>query len=217
MQGLRDGEDLLYWDELEADELAREMAGDLSWDRLMYLGVKKMLQDPRIAPTIISEHTKDTPARFVKALGELLAGVQFLPSTTLQPGFPSEGYDEMIIERDIDVVSLCSHHLLPFVGKAHFGYIPDKMIVGLSKVPRMIEICARRPQVQEKLSQEIVDTFMKVVAPKGCGLVIEASHMCMQIRGVKSINAVTVTTVVRGAFKDNLTTRQEFLSQIRRP
>ena len=169
---------------------------------------------PEISSTISSVHISDTPARIVKSMMELFKGCYENPRSYLTTVFSEDHYDEMIYENGVPFVSMCAHHALPFFGKAYFAYIPGGKIVGLSKIPRMIESYSRRPQVQEKLTVEIVDTFMECINPKGCGLVMEAYHLCMMIRGVKS-SAVTKTTALRGIFKDALSTKQEFLNGVR--
>ena len=161
------------------------------------------------------EHIKNTPTRFETAMFELMEGAWEDPAEVLHSGFEETEYDEMIYVNNISFVSLCSHHLLPFIGRVHFAYIPTGKIVGLSKIPRMIEILAKRPQVQERLTVQIVDTFMKEVHPKGCAAVAEAYHMCMAIRGVKKEGAYMKTTALRGVFKSQKETRAEFLDGIK--
>jgi GTP cyclohydrolase I len=123
--------------------------------------------------------------------------------------------DGMIIVKDIECYSLCEHHLLPFFGKVHIGYIPDKLVIGLSKIPRIVDVFARRLQVQERLGQEICDTLNEILKPKGVGVVIEASHLCMMMRGVEKQHSTAITSHVRGNFKRDQRTRQEFMNLIR--
>lgn len=182
------------------------------WEILIHAGIEKLLESKDIAAVISKEHTKETPLRFVNALREYFAGVYKDPREVLTTEF-AEKYDEMVIVKDISFVSFCAHHLAPFSGKVHFGYIPNKKIVGLSKIPRLIEVLSKRPQVQEKLTVEIADIFMEVVKPKGCAVSIEATHLCMAHRGVKKEGATTKTCAVRGVFKGK-STKQEFMSQI---
>ena len=122
-----------------------------------------------------------------------------------------ESHENMVLVRDIEVYSLCEHHLLPFFGKAHVAYIPDGRIVGLSKLPRVVEVFARRLQVQERLTEQIADALQQVLAPRGVGVVVEAVHLCMMMRGVEKQNSSTITSALRGTFRDDAKTRDEFL------
>lgn len=154
-----------------------------------------------------------TPERAAKAMQFLLHGYQEDPVAILQKAVFKEDYDEMVIVKDIDVYSLCEHHLLPIYGKAHVAYIPNGYIVGLSKIPRIVEVFARRLQVQERLTLDIVDAINNTLKPLGVAVVIEAYHMCMMMRGVQKQNSVTTTSAFKGAFEDN-STRNEFLKLI---
>lgn len=173
------------------------------------------LEQQDIKDVIDGEHINRTPQRFVKALHDLMAGIDEDPARVLSTSFSEDDYDQMIVVKRVHFVSLCAHHLLPFLGYASFAYIPDKRIVGLSKIARVIEIYTRRPQVQEKLTQQIVSTFQNIMEPRGCGLVMEASHLCMSIRGVKKFEALTRTTALAGVFADDVGTKMEFLEAIR--
>ncbi len=154
-----------------------------------------------------------TPERASKAIQYLTSGYQMDAEKVLKSALFEESYSEMVIIKDIELYSLCEHHILPFFGKAHVAYIPNGRIVGLSKIPRVVDIFARRLQVQERLTDQIVCTLDKVLQPEGVAVVIEASHMCMMMRGVQKQNSVTTTSGFRGAF-ENIETRTEFLKLI---
>jgi len=155
-----------------------------------------------------------TPDRVEKALRFLTSGYAQDPKKVLNGALFKEKYNEMVIVKDIDIFSLCEHHLLPFFGKAHVAYIPDKKIVGLSKVVRLVEIYARRLQVQERLTNQIAETIEDQLEPLGVGVVIEAQHLCMQMRGVEKQNSVAITSTMLGQFRENAKTRTEFMGLI---
>ena len=152
-----------------------------------------------------------TPARVAEAYEELFSGMAEDPREHLKVTF-DEGHKELVVLRDIPFASLCEHHLMPFTGVAHIGYIPQGRVVGLSKLARLVEGFARRPQVQERLTSEIADALMEGLDPDGCGVVIEAVHTCMTIRGVQKPGATMVTSAVRGGFRRRPETRAEFFS-----
>ena len=154
-----------------------------------------------------------TPERAAKAMQFLTEGYDKDPNEILKSAMFSESYNEMVIVKDIELYSLCEHHLLPFFGKAHIAYIPNGHIVGLSKIPRIVDVFSRRFQVQERLTEQILDCINDTLKPKGVAVVIEASHMCMMMRGVQKQNSTTTTSGFRGAFKDT-NTRNEFLKLI---
>lgn len=154
-----------------------------------------------------------TPNRVARSLAFLTQGYQQDPVAVLQSAMFREDYQQMVIVKDIDFYSLCEHHMLPFFGKVHVAYIPNKHIVGLSKIPRVVEIFARRLQVQERLTTQIKDCIQQTLNPLGVMVVIEASHLCMQMRGVQKMNATTTTSDFTGAFTD-IKTREEFLNLI---
>jgi len=154
-----------------------------------------------------------TPERASKAMQFLTQGYEMDAEEILKSALFSEDYSEMVIVKNIELYSLCEHHILPFFGKAHIAYIPNGKIVGLSKLPRIVDVFARRLQVQERLTDQIVNVIDKVLKPKGVAVVIEASHMCMMMRGVQKQNSVTTTSAFRGDFK-NVETRLEFLKLI---
>lgn len=154
-----------------------------------------------------------TPERVAKSLRFLTKGYREDPAAVLRAATFREDYQQMVIVRDIDFFSLCEHHMLPFYGKAHVGYIPNKYITGLSKIPRVVDIFARRLQVQERLTTQIKDCIQETLNPLGVIVVIEARHMCMQMRGIEKQNSITTTSDFTGAFADK-TTRDEFLNLI---
>ena len=164
------------------------------------------------------EGLSKTPLRVDKALRHLTRGYSQNPAEILRSAvFQESEYDEMVIVKDIDVYSLCEHHLLPFFGKAHVAYLPDHKIVGLSKIPRVVEAFARRLQVQERLTTQIAKLIEDTLRPKGVGVVVEAQHLCMMMRGVEKQNAHMITSSMRGRFRTDSKTREEFLTLIRRP
>ncbi|MFG2359623.1 GTP cyclohydrolase I FolE [Streptomyces sp. NPDC048521] len=160
------------------------------------------------------EGLRETPARVARAYRELLAGLWQEPEDVLTTTFDL-GHDEMVLVKDIEIVSLCEHHLLPFHGVAHVGYIPAETgkITGLSKLARLVEVFARRPQVQERLTTQIADSLMRILEARGAIVVIEAEHMCMSVRGIRKPGAKTTTSAVRGQLRD-ATTRAEAMSLI---
>ena len=154
-----------------------------------------------------------TPERAAKAMKFLTEGYEKDPKEILRGAMFDEDYNEMVIVKDIELYSLCEHHMLPFFGKAHIAYIPNGRIVGLSKLPRVVDVFSRRLQVQERLTQQILDCINDTLEPKGVAVVLEASHMCMMMRGVQKQNSTTTTSGFRGAFKET-DTRNEFLKLI---
>lgn len=158
---------------------------------------------------------RDTPARYARALLDMTSGLGEDPSVHLRT-FDSDGYDEIVVVRDIPVRSLCEHHLLPFIGVAHVAYLPDNRIVGLSKLARLVDGFARRPQVQERLTMQVARTLAESpVAPKGVAVVIDAEHLCMTMRGVKAPGARTLTSVMLGRFREHAPARAEVLELLR--
>ncbi|MRJ01993.1 MAG: GTP cyclohydrolase I FolE [Epsilonproteobacteria bacterium] len=158
-----------------------------------------------------------TPERVYRAFLHLTSGYRKDPKEVLGEALFSSSNDEMVVVRDIEFYSLCEHHLLPIIGRVHVAYIPDGKVVGLSKIPRMVEVFARRLQIQEQMTEQIADALMESVQPKGVGVVVQARHMCMEMRGVEKICSSTVSSALRGIFKENLKTREEFFSLINAP
>jgi len=160
------------------------------------------------------EGLRETPERIARMYEEMFSGLHKDAADVLKKTFV-EKYDEMVLVKDITFDSICEHHLLPFFGKAHIAYIPNGKIVGLSKLARVVEIVARRPQVQERMTEELADLVMNELDAQGAGVILEASHTCMSIRGIRKPGSVCTTSAMRGIFRANLTTRSEFLSLIR--
>src|SRR5260370_20320016 len=157
------------------------------------------------------EGLRQTPARVEASLKWLTRGYQMSVEDVIGDAIYQEKHESMICVRDIEIYSMCEHHLLPFYGKAHVAYLPDGRIVGLSKIPRVVEVFARRLQVQERLTDQVADALCRVLKPLGVGGVIEAYHLCMMMRGVEKQNSKTVTSALRGAFRDDAKTRDELL------
>jgi len=158
-----------------------------------------------------------TPERTVKSMTFLTHGYALDPTELLRGALFDVDYDEMVIVRDIEFYSLCEHHMLPFFGKAHVAYIPQGKVIGLSKVARLVDLFARRLQVQERMTRQIADAIVEAIAPQGVGVVVEAQHLCMMMRGVEKQHSMTTTSAMLGAFRNAAQTRNEFLSLIRRP
>lgn len=167
----------------------------------------------RIGEDVSREGIEKTPERAAKAMQFLTQGYTLDPEKILKEAMFQEAYDEMVVVKDIELYSLCEHHILPFFGKAHIAYIPDGYIVGLSKLPRLVDVFARRLQVQERLTHDILECINKTLRPKGVAVVIEAVHMCMMMRGVQKQNSATTTSGFRGQF-EKIETRNEFLKLI---
>jgi GTP cyclohydrolase I len=159
------------------------------------------------------ESLRDTPERVARMYAEVLAGTHEDPTDLLRVGF-EEGHQEMVILRDVPFYSLCEHHLLPFHGRAHVGYVPDGRVVGLSKLARVVELFAKRLQLQERLTSQIADAVMEHLRPDGVAVVVEAEHLCMTMRGVKKPGSLVITSATRGAFRRQDVTRSEFLSLV---
>ena len=170
----------------------------------------------RIGEDPTRDGLQQTPKRMEKSMAFLTKGYEESVAEVLHGALFDVDYDEMVIVRDIEFYSLCEHHLLPFFGKAHIAYVPNGKVVGLSKLPRIVDVFARRLQVQERLTQQIAEAIEEAIAPQGVGVVIEAQHLCMMMRGVEKQNSSTVTSAMLGVFKTQLQTRNEFLSLVER-
>ncbi len=162
------------------------------------------------------EGLQETPARVARMYAEMFSGLHADPRQLLSKTF-TQKYDEMVLVRDIEFASMCEHHLLPFMGKAHIAYLPAGRIVGLSKLPRVVEALAHRPQVQERMTEELADLLMEELNPRGVAVVLEAVHTCMTIRGVRKPGGVCTTSAMRGIFRDNQATRNELMALIYGP
>ena len=205
-------ENLKRTEELDLNEPASLAAPDASRETIADL-VRRMLkmigEDPN------RDGLRRTPERFEHALRYLTSGYLQDPEKVLNGAMFSVCYDQMVVVKDIEVYSLCEHHMLPFFGKCHVAYIPDKKVVGLSKLPRLVNMFARRLQIQERLTNQIASAIQQKISPLGVGVIIEARHLCMMMRGVEKQNSQTVTSAMLGSFRDNVQTREEFLSLIR--
>lgn len=168
-------------------------------------------EDPR------REGLLKTPNRVAKALKFLTEGYEQDPKEILNQALFSTSNDEMVLVRDIEFYSMCEHHMLPIIGRAHVAYIPDGKVVGLSKIPRIVDVYARRLQIQEQMTEQIADAILETIKPKGVAVVVHARHMCMEMRGVQKINSTTVSSALRGLFKSDERTRNEFYNLINTP
>jgi GTP cyclohydrolase I len=180
-----------------------------SFEELVREMIIRLGEDPQ------REGLERTPERVHRALEQLTKGYQEDAEAILRGALFSVGYDEMVIVKDIEMFSLCEHHLLPFFGKVHVAYIPNGKVIGLSKLPRLVEVFARRLQVQERLTMQIAETIQNAIEPQGVGVVVEARHLCMMMRGVEKQHSAAVTSSMLGCFRDCKETREEFLSLIR--
>jgi GTP cyclohydrolase IA len=191
-----------------SEVVAPETAGSESIAELVRRMLVQIGEDPN------REGLRRTPERFEKALRYLTSGYGQDPETILNGAMFSVCYDEMVVVKDIEVYSLCEHHLLPFFGKCHVAYIPDKKVVGLSKIARLVNMYARRLQIQERLTSEIAKAVEEKLSPQGVGVIVEARHLCMVMRGVEKQNSMAMTSAMLGVFRENKQTRDEFLSLV---
>ena len=159
------------------------------------------------------EGLADTPDRVARMYAEVFAGLHLDPAIHLKKTF-TQKHDEMVVVKDIEFASMCEHHLLPFTGKAHIAYLPDGQVVGLSKLARIVDAIAKKPQVQERITEDLADLVMRELKPRGVGVILEATHSCMTVRGVRKHGAITVTSAMRGLFKTNPMTRGELMALV---
>jgi GTP cyclohydrolase IA len=185
-------------------EVPKETIAELMRKVIVLLG-----EDPN------REGLRKTPERFEKALKYLTSGYQQNMESLLNGATFSVHYDEMVVVKDIEFFSLCEHHLLPFFGKAHVAYLPNKRVLGLSKIARLVNMYGRRLQIQERMTSQIAETIQEKISPEGVGVIIEARHLCMQMRGVEKQHGQAVTSAMLGSFRHNKQTRDEFLSLVR--
>jgi GTP cyclohydrolase I len=193
-------------------------AADLLASDLDHASIEKAVRD--ILTAVGEDPTREglerTPARVASAYAELLAGYRTDPVALINEALFEVDYDDMVLVRDIEFFSLCEHHMLPFIGRAHVAYIPRGRVIGLSKIPRIVDMFSRRFQVQERLTRQIADMLCNALNPLGAGVVVEALHMCSMMRGVKKHDARMTTSTMVGSFRSNPATRQEFLDSISR-
>jgi GTP cyclohydrolase I len=198
-----------------SDEIMDEMHPSKDMDlEAIQDSVAKMLRAFGENPT--RQGLLRTPERVARMYTELLSGYLVDPNIIVKDALFEVTYDEMVIVRDIEFYSLCEHHMLPFMGRAHVAYMPDGKVIGLSKIPRIVDVYAHRLQVQERMTRQIADFINDALMPKGVAVVVEALHLCTMMRGVKKQNARMTTSAVHGAFRKNMATRQEFLDNISR-
>jgi GTP cyclohydrolase I len=189
-------------------DVSASLAG-ASYEELVREMIVRLGEDPD------REGLERTPARVEKAMQFLVQGYQEDPEVLLREALFTVSYDEMVIVKDIEMFSLCEHHLLPFFGKVHVAYIPNGKVIGLSKIPRLIEAFSRRLQIQERLTTQIAEAIQNTIEPQGVGVVVEARHLCMMMRGVEKQHSSAVTSSMLGSFRNEVETRTEFLSLIR--
>ncbi len=203
-------------DALDFDDDLSEKALEQNWIEIELLedAISQLLK--AIGENPAREGLKYTPKRVARMYSELLNGYQIDPVAMVNGALFDIRYDEMVLVRDIEFYSLCEHHILPFIGRVHVAYIPDGKVIGLSKIPRIVDMYARRLQVQERMTRQIADFLRDLLKPQGVAVVVEAVHLCSMMRGVKKHDARMTTSAMHGAFRANLATRQEFLDNISR-
>ena len=191
--------------EVAENHTAADVVSDLSFEDLIREQLVRIGEDPN------REGLVDTPRRVEKSLRWLTRGYDLDVAEALGGALFEEKHDSMVMVKDIELYSLCEHHLLPFFGKAHIAYIPNGRVVGLSKLPRVVDVFARRLQLQERLTEQIAGAIQDTLEPRGVGVVVEAYHLCMMMRGVEKQNSKTITSAVHGVFREDMRTRDEFL------
>ena len=197
------------------DELSEKELEDSKIDsELLENAISKLIKAVGENPD--REGLRFTPKRVTRMYAELLSGYHTDPEALVNSALFNVTYDEMVLVRDIEFYSLCEHHILPFMGRVHVAYIPDGKVIGLSKIPRIVDMYARRLQVQERMTRQIADYLRDLLKPQGVAVVVEAVHLCSMMRGVKKHDARMTTSAMHGAFRANLATRQEFLDNISR-
>ena len=198
-------------DDFELEELDPVTIDFEAAKRAVFEVIKAVGEDPE------REGLRNTPDRVSRMYAELLSGYNADPQKIINGALFNINYDEMVLVRDIEFYSLCEHHMLPFLGKAHVAYLPKGKVIGLSKIPRIVDMYARRLQVQERMTRQIADLLQETLEPQGVAVVVEGMHLCSMMRGVKKHDARMTTSAMHGAFRANLATRQEFLENISRP
>ncbi|HKY54120.1 MAG TPA: GTP cyclohydrolase I FolE [Anaerolineales bacterium] len=198
--------------------LSKDGAGEDFAENLDIESAKKLIFDllKAVGEDPTREGLKNTPDRVAKMYAELLKGYMEEPAEIINNALFNVDYDEMVLVRDIEFYSLCEHHMLPFLGRAHIAYIPAGKVIGLSKIPRIVDMYARRLQLQERMTRQIADFIQETLEPQGVAVVVEAMHLCSMMRGVKKHDARMTTSAMHGSFRANLATRQEFLANISR-
>lgn len=201
---------MVFDDDMDAADAVSMTVNIEAAKKTIFELIKAIGEDPE------RQGLKNTPDRVARMYTELLSGYDADPQKIVNDALFEVKYDEMVIVRDIEFYSLCEHHMLPFVGRAHVAYIPDGRVLGLSKIPRIVDMYARRLQVQERMTRQIADFLSDLLKPQGVAVVVEAMHLCSMMRGVKKHDARMTTSAMHGAFRANLATRQEFLDNISR-
>jgi len=207
-------------DEAYLDKTTEDPGGDLEDGPVLAAGCKQVVADAvtAILSAVGEDPTREgllnTPNRVARSYDELLIGYKVDPAALLNNALFDVSYSEMVVVTDIDFYSLCEHHMLPFFGKAHVAYIPDKKVIGLSKIPRIVEVFARRLQIQERMTRQVAELIDELVQPLGVAVVIDGLHMCMAMRGAKKSNARMRTSALLGTFGENPKTRSEFMEHI---
>lgn len=203
-------ESFAFDDSLTEENSEEDKAREQALEKAVLQMLKAVGEDPE------REGLKFTPRRVARMYTELLSGYHVDPQTIINGALFDITYDEMVLVRDIEFYSLCEHHILPIIGRVHVAYIPDGRVIGLSKVPRIVDMYARRLQVQERMTRQIADFIRDLLKPQGVAVVVEGLHLCSMMRGVKKHDARMTTSAMHGAFRANLATRQEFLDNISR-